>query len=319
MDYLFFLSLFLLLTLSAAHRKAPPVAAVKSVTQEIQQACAATRFPQQCQTSLSQYPKLPPNPSSLQFIQAAVAIYSENLATAQSMVKSLLDNAGGSRNLTMAASTCVEVLDNSNHRTSLASDALPQGKIKDARAWLGAALAYQYDCWSGLKYANESAAVGKAMAFIDSLESLSSNALNMVFSLDAFGNDTASWKPPVTERDGFWGTIASGDSGPVGGVPPNLKPDVTVCKNGADGCYKTIQEAVNAAPDNGDGKKRFVILIKEGVYKETVRIPLAKRNVVFLGDGIGKTVITGDANVGLQAMTTYNSATVGTFQLYIYG
>ncbi|ESW31821.1 hypothetical protein PHAVU_002G270900 [Phaseolus vulgaris] len=310
MDYLFFLSLFLLLTLSAAHRKAPPVAAVKSVTQEIQQACAATRFPQQCQTSLSQYPKLPPNPSSLQFIQAAVAIYSENLATAQSMVKSLLDNAGGSRNLTMAASTCVEVLDNSNHRTSLASDALPQGKIKDARAWLGAALAYQYDCWSGLKYANESAAVGKAMAFIDSLESLSSNALNMVFSLDAFGNDTASWKPPVTERDGFWGTIASGDSGPVGGVPPNLKPDVTVCKNGADGCYKTIQEAVNAAPDNGDGKKRFVILIKEGVYKETVRIPLAKRNVVFLGDGIGKTVITGDANVGLQAMTTYNSATV---------
>jgi pectin methylesterase-like acyl-CoA thioesterase len=29
-----------------------------------------------------------------------------------------------------------------------------------------------------------------------------------------------------------------------------------------------------------------VISIKEGVYEETVRIPLEKKNVVFLGDGL---------------------------------
>ncbi|CAJ1937851.1 unnamed protein product [Sphenostylis stenocarpa] len=313
MDYLFFLflSLSLLLTLSSAtHQKIPPLATFKSVTPEIQQACAATRFPKICETSLSQDPELPPNPTSLQLIQSAIAIYSQNLSTAQSMVKSLLDAAAHSRNLTMAVYTCIEVLANSERRSSLATDALPRGKIKDARAWLGAALAYQYDCWSSLKYANESAAVSKTMAFIDSLESLSTNALNMVFSLDAYGNDTASWKPPTTERDGFWGTLGSAESGPVGGVPSDLKPDVTVCQGGGNGCYKTIQEAVNASPDNGEGTKRFVILIKEGVYKETVRVPLAKRNVVFLGDGVGKTVITGDANVGQPAMTTYNSATV---------
>ena len=110
--------------------------------------------------------------------------------------------------------------------------------------------------------------------------------------------------------------MGSGGPGPAGGVPLNLTPDVTVCKNGGDGCYKTVQEAVNAAPDNGNRTKRFVIHIKEGVYQETVRVPLAKRNVVFLGDGIGKTVITGDANVGQQGMTTYNSATVGMFFIF---
>jgi pectin methylesterase-like acyl-CoA thioesterase len=58
---------------------------------------------------------------------------------------------------------------------------------------------------------------------------------------------------------------------------------VTVCKDATKGgCYKTVQEAVNAAPDNG-GKWRFVIHIKEGVYEETIRVLLEKKNVVFLG------------------------------------
>lgn len=149
------------------------------------------------------------------------------------------------------------------------------------------------------------------MSFIDSLISLSSNALGMAQSYGAFGNDIASWRPPATERDGFWEASAGSGGGSVAGVPPNLKPDVTVCKGGGNGCLKTVQEAVNAAPDNGAEGRRFVIYIKEGVYEETVRVPLEKRNVVFLGDGMGKTVITSSANVGQPGMTTYNSATVG--------
>lgn len=149
------------------------------------------------------------------------------------------------------------------------------------------------------------------MSFIDSLETLTSNALAMAFSYDVYGKDTSFWKPPTTERDGLWQATGSG-GGSVSsvGIPAKLTPDVTVCKGGEKGCYKTVQEAVNAAPDNGVDRKRFVIYIKEGVYEETVRVPLEKRNVVFLGDGIGKTVITGSANVGQPGMTTYNSATV---------
>ncbi|XP_027342694.1 probable pectinesterase/pectinesterase inhibitor 51 [Abrus precatorius] len=313
MASLFYLSLLLILTLSSAthHHHSPSISAAAS--SDIQQACKATRFPQQCESSLSQSQNLPPNPTPLQLLQSAIAVTSDNLATAQSMVKSILASSSDSRNRTVAATTCIEVLTNSYHRISLANDALPRGRTKDARAWLSAALAYQYDCWNGLKYANDTQMVSKAMSFIDSLTTLSSNALSMAFSFDAFGTDTASWKPPATERNGFWESAGSGGgSGPGsdGGVPSKLTPDVTVCKGGGNECYKTVQEAVNAAPDNAAETRRFVIHIKEGVYEETVRVPLGKRNVVFLGDGMGKTVITGSANVGQPGMTTYNSATV---------
>jgi pectin methylesterase-like acyl-CoA thioesterase len=84
---------------------------------------------------------------------------------------------------------------------------------------------------------------------------------------------------------------------------------VTVCKDASKGgCYKTVEEAVNAVPNGG--QRRFV-KIKKGVYKETVTVPLEKKNVVFLGDGMGKTVITGSLNVGQPGISTYNSATVG--------
>ncbi|OIW00469.1 hypothetical protein TanjilG_05819 [Lupinus angustifolius] len=242
-----------------------------------------------------------------------MALSSTNLATALTMLKSLLDASADSKNRTVAATTCLELLHNSNRRISLADESLPRGKTKDARAWLSAALAYTYDCWNSLKYANDTKQVGETMSFLDSLSTLNSNALSMAFNYDAFGNDTASWKPPTTERDGFWGTIGSGyGSRPVTEFPDKSNADVTVCKGEESGCLKTVQEAVNKAPDNVNGGegKRFVIYIKEGVYKETVRVPLEKGNVVFLGDGMGKTVITGSANVGVAGMTTYNSATV---------
>ena len=64
------------------------------------------------------------------------------------------------------------------------------------------------------------------------------------------------------------------------------------------------------APDWGSGR-RYVILVKAGVYKETVRVGLEKQNVVILGEGIGKTLITGDLNVGKSGISTYDTATVG--------
>lgn len=175
---------------------------------------------------------------------------------------------------------------------------------------MSAALGYQYGCWSGLKYANTTAAVAETMSFLESLTILSSNALSMMVSYDRFGNDTNLWGPPLTERDGFWEPAGTDGFGAGPKIAAELTPDVTVCKRKGEGCdHETVQEAVKAAPDNGE--RRFVIYIKEGVYEERVRIPLKKRNVVFLGDGMGKTVITGSGNVGLQGMTTYNSATVG--------
>ncbi|KAL5555636.1 hypothetical protein UlMin_037872 [Ulmus minor] len=311
------LSLSLFFSLSSAannhnHRRPPtPKPSPTSPSPPITQACKATRFPQQCESSLTQFQN--PNPNPIQIIQAAIRISSDNLQKAQSMVKSILDSSTGSKNRSTASKNCLEVLHNSEYRLSLTNDALPRGRNKDARAWLSAALVDQYDCWSALKYANDTRLVDQTMSFLDSLQKLTSNALSMMTSYDNFGNATGSWAPPRTERDGFWesGSGGGSDLGSRGGFPSKLTADATVCKDGSGGCYKTVQDAVNAAPENLVNGKRFVIHIKEGVYEEIVRVPLEKKNVVFLGDGMGKTVITGSLDVSMPGISTYNTATVG--------
>ncbi|KAL9393403.1 hypothetical protein Peur_012688 [Populus x canadensis] len=322
------LSLFLLLSLSSSatlkiNHQPPTKQEQKQISKPpsfatttppgILQACKATRLQDTCVSSLSNA-NVPQNPTPLQIIQSAISVSDTNLKTAQSMVKSILESSAGNIDRTTAAKNCMEVLNNSQYRiTRSAGDALPRGKIKDARAWMSAALLYQYDCSNALKYANDTSLTNQTMSFLDTLMGFSSNALSMIVSYDAFGNDTKSWGPPKTERDGVWELGSGGDFGSElrGGIPSNLTPDVTVCKNGNDnGCYKTVQEAVNTAPDNEWGR-RYVISIKEGVYDEIVRVPLEKKNVVFLGDGMGKTVITGSLTAGQPGISTYNTATVG--------
>ncbi|XP_022867865.1 probable pectinesterase/pectinesterase inhibitor 51 [Olea europaea var. sylvestris] len=277
----------------------------------IREACKASRYPPTCEASLVQSNHVPPDATILQVIQSAMWVSAQNLEKAKSMVREILDASIGNQNRLNAAKTCLEVLHYSEYRMALTNDALPRGKIKDARAWMSAVLVFQYDCWSALKYVNGTSQIGKTMAFLNSLIRLSSNALGMMVNYDNFGEKTRSWGPPKTERDGFWeGRSGSSGSEFVGGVPKGLKPDVTVC-NGGRCHYKAIQDAVNAVPKNAGVGNRFVIWIKAGVYEEMVRVPLEKKNVVFLGDGMGKTVITGSMNAGQPGMSTYNSATVG--------
>ncbi|GJU12539.1 putative pectinesterase [Tanacetum coccineum] len=73
------------------------------------------------------------------------------------------------------------------------------------------------------------------------------------------------------------------------------RPDVVVAKDGS-GNYETIQEAVNSA---GKGKgKRYVIYVKAGVYEENVKIVHQMEYIKMYGDGIHKTIVTGDRTFG---------------------
>ncbi|KAF3538601.1 hypothetical protein F2Q69_00018623 [Brassica cretica] len=285
-----------------------------STASQIRLACNATRYPDQCLSSLSQPGLVPLDPKPSQIIHSAISVSFKNLETAQSKLKSILDASVGNLNRTNAANTCLELLSYSKRRTLSADHALTRGRgrIKDARAWMSAALVYQYDTWSALKYVNDTTQVGETMSFLDGgLLHVTSNALGMMVSYDNFGDNLASWTPPRTERDGFWEKTGPGMGSDPGtlGFPSGLKEDVTVCKTGK--CrYKTVQEAVNAAPDN-NGVRKFVIKIREGVYEETVRVPFEKKNVVFIGDGMGKTVITGSLNARMPGMSTFKSATAG--------
>uniref|UniRef100_A0A7N0ZWD9 pectinesterase n=1 Tax=Kalanchoe fedtschenkoi TaxID=63787 RepID=A0A7N0ZWD9_KALFE len=67
--------------------------------------------------------------------------------------------------------------------------------------------------------------------------------------------------------------------------------DIVVAQDGS-GKFTSISDAVNAAPSGS--QKRFVIYIKAGNYSELVEIKQEKTNIMFLGDGMGKTVIRGN-------------------------
>lgn len=89
-----------------------------------------------------------------------------------------------------------------------------------------------------------------------------------------------------------------------------LNDFVIVSPYGIDN-YTSIGDAISAAPNNTkpeDGY--FLIYVREGYYEEYVIVPKDKKNILLVGDGINKTVITGNHSV-IDGWTTFNSSTFG--------
>ncbi|KAL2345438.1 hypothetical protein Fmac_006723 [Flemingia macrophylla] len=83
---------------------------------------------------------------------------------------------------------------------------------------------------------------------------------------------------------------------------------VTVSQDGS-GNFTTISDAIAAAPNKSastDGY--FLIYVTQGVYEENVSIDKRKTYLMMVGDGINKTIITGNRSV-VDGWTTFSSAT----------
>ncbi|XP_039040282.1 probable pectinesterase/pectinesterase inhibitor 21 [Hibiscus syriacus] len=87
----------------------------------------------------------------------------------------------------------------------------------------------------------------------------------------------------------------------------DIKPNVVVAKYGS-GKYDSINKALAEVPKNNP--TRFVIYIKAGIYKEKVNITMGMANVMLIGDGPTKTVITGDLSSEVHKLTTFHTPTV---------
>ena len=90
----------------------------------------------------------------------------------------------------------------------------------------------------------------------------------------------------------------------------NPRANVVVALDGS-GNFRTGAAAV-AAAGRRSGNGRYVIYVKAGTYRENVEIGKDVRNVMLLGDGIGRTIITGSRSVD-GGSTTFKSATVGEY------
>lgn len=85
---------------------------------------------------------------------------------------------------------------------------------------------------------------------------------------------------------------------------------VVLNPNGS-GNFSTINAAVAATPNNtGTQNGYFVIYVTAGIYEEYVSIASNKKNLMMIGDGINRNIITGNRSVA-DGWTTYSSPTFG--------
>ncbi|KAB1202150.1 putative pectinesterase/pectinesterase inhibitor 7 [Morella rubra] len=83
---------------------------------------------------------------------------------------------------------------------------------------------------------------------------------------------------------------------------------VVVNPNGS-GNFSTINAAVAATPNNtGTQNGYFVIYVTVEIYEEYVSTASNKKNLMMIGDGINRTIITGNRSVA-DGWTTYSSPT----------
>ncbi|KAL3749580.1 hypothetical protein ACJRO7_010678 [Eucalyptus globulus] len=171
--------------------------------------------------------------------------------------------------------------------------------MADLYVWLSGAITFQESCLDGFE--NTTGAAAKKMKqILQSSRELTSNGLAMVTEisslLGSLNIPDVSRRLLTEEQDGipeFPSWVNEGRRKLLAAAPKDIKPDVVVAQDGS-GKYKTIREALNEVPKKNN--KTFVIYIKEGVYKEKVLVDKKTTNVMIIGDGLTKTVITRSLN-----------------------
>uniref|UniRef100_A0A0E0APL4 Pectinesterase n=1 Tax=Oryza glumipatula TaxID=40148 RepID=A0A0E0APL4_9ORYZ len=183
--------------------------------------------------------------------------------------------------------------------------------VDDLRTWLSAALTYQGTCLDGFLNTTTDAA-DKMKSALNSSQELTEDILAVVDQFSATLGSLNIGRRLLLADDGMPVWMSEGGrrqlleaAGPEAG-PVEFKPDVTVAADGS-GDVKTIGEAVAKVPPKN--KERYTIYVKAGTYKEYVSVGRPATNVNMIGDGIGKTIITGNKNFKMN-LTTKDTATM---------
>lgn len=131
--------------------------------------------------------------------------------------------------------------------------------------------------------------------------------LSNTLALNKGGYNSSESSPPSYKK-GFPSWARPGERKLLQSSSP--RANVVVAQDGS-GNFRTVSAAV-AAAGKRSGSGRYVIYVKQGTYRENVDIGKGLKNIMLLGDGIGRTIITGSRSVD-GGSTTFKSATVGKF------
>ncbi|PKA49556.1 Pectinesterase 3 [Apostasia shenzhenica] len=289
-----------------------------SASNPIKAICSVTRYPDSCFSSLSSAN------ASVIATGDPKELFKLSLAVAASAIQELspfldaLKLPAADKRLQAAVNDCRELFEDAVDRLNDSAASLAAAKpgeklfserrISDLRTWLSAAVADQETCLDGFE--------GTAGSFREKLEAamvnstrFTSNSLAIATGILGIMEKLSSpfhrkLLGSTSQKSPFPAWLSAKQRRVLlesGELPAN----VTVAQDGS-GQAKTIQEAVNLVPKKSNSL--FVIYIKAGVYRENVLLDNTKWNVVFLGDGMYKTIITGDKNY-IDGTPTFETAT----------
>ncbi|KAJ1292404.1 hypothetical protein BS78_02G388700 [Paspalum vaginatum] len=274
--------------------------------------CAGTLHRAVCASTVSAIPGLAQKPVR-DVISAVVSRAASAVRASASNCSSYLRRPRGLRvRDRLALSDCVELLGHTLSQLGAADAELgsragdqeeDEEAVEGVRTVLSAALTNQYTCLDGFDGPSASED-GRVRPYIQGrihhVAHLVSNSLAMLRRLPQRRNRNKR------EEAGFPSWVSPGDRRRMLQQGAPVGSDLVVAKDGS-GNFSTVGEAVAAAPNNSDA--RFVIYIKAGGYFENVEVGSEKTNLMFVGDGMWRTVIKASRNV-VDNSTTFRSATL---------
>ncbi|XP_052187567.1 probable pectinesterase/pectinesterase inhibitor 34 [Diospyros lotus] len=281
----------------------------RRATLAISRTCSRTQYPDLCVESLLDFPgSLSASERDLVHISVNMTLQRFDKAL---YVSSAISNLAMDAHVRSAYEDCLELLEDSVDQLSRSLASVAGGSTQDVLTWLSAALTNHDTCTDGLAevsgYVKDH--VGERLR---DLSELVSNCLAIYAA--AAGDEDFSGIPIQNRRrlmesdeeiSEFPAWLSRRDRRLLQMPATGVQADIVVSPDG-NGTCKTISEAIKKAPEHST--RRIIIYVKAGRYEEKVlKVGRKKTNLMFIGDGKGKTVISGGKSVA-DNLTTFHTA-----------
>ncbi|KAE8691011.1 putative Pectinesterase PPE8B precursor [Hibiscus syriacus] len=271
---------------------------------------------------------LPSNKLHSIFDYGNISIH-HSLSNARSLLASvehLLALPSTSLGTVRALEDCRFLSDQNVDYLSQVSDGLNSFVADDLHALLSAALANVETCFQGLESMPLASSIKDRLFRSNGTKSISVSLA--VFRHWDDGDSTVTRRNlmvpksgSIHERNSPLSLLMSTDKQAIHEFATGKK-DIKTLTNGkisvaqvvmvsprGDGQFTTINDAIASAPNNpSDNNQYFVIYVVSGIYEKNILIPSNKKNLILIGDGIGRTIITGSRSTA-DGLTTFNTAT----------
>ncbi|KAF9607245.1 hypothetical protein IFM89_033452 [Coptis chinensis] len=226
-----------------------------------------------------------------------------NQAEQAHQLMSAMDSSSFDERAKVAWADCLELFEDTIIQLNRSMSYSGAMSIEDAQTWLSAAIYNQETCHNGFIELNSSSHL--LPLHFTNISKLIGNSLAINRATISRSTESGTGhRRLLSDQFPTWVSAADRKLLQVS----NVRADIVVAQDGS-GNYKTVSEAVAASVKLRSGNThRFVIHVKAGIYREYIEIKKTMKNLMFIGDGIDATIVTGNKNVQ-DGSTTFRSAT----------